>query len=69
MANKVKAFRGLIFAHFNSEAEFARELGWSRQRLSKMSNGKLQPDLKDIDALSKALQTPPEKLMYIFLEQ
>ena len=69
MSAKVKALRGLIFSKFDSEAEFAQSIGWPRQRLSKISNGKKQPTLHEIDAMSKGLNIQPDQLMGIFLTQ
>ena len=67
MSVKNKAFRGLIYSVFNNEAEFARTLNWSRQRLNKISNGTKQPDLQEVDEMAKHLQIQPEHLIQIFL--
>lgn len=68
MAAKVRAFRGLIYANFDSEAEFARKLNWPRQKVHKISNGVKQPDLQEIDEMSKTLDVPPNELLQIFLD-
>ena len=47
--------RGKIYSKFNSEAEMARELGWTRQRLSKITNGHRVPTLFEVDDLANAL--------------
>lgn len=67
MAKRVKEFRGLIYSKFNSEAEFARALGWQRQAVNKLSNGNKQPNLIEIDAMAKVLQVSEIDLMHIFL--
>ena len=51
--NKVK---GEVYAKFKNIAELAKELGWSRQKLSLIVNGKREPNLSDIQALLQALQ-------------
>lgn len=67
MAQKVREFRGLIYSKFDSESELARHLNWPRQKLNKITNGVRQPDLQEIDALSKPLGVTPNQLMQIFL--
>ena len=64
---KIKAFRGLIYSNYDSEAALARELGWTRQKVNKISNGVKVPNLQEVDALSKALKTNPNDLVQIFL--
>ena len=46
---------GKIHSKFKSEAEFARELGWSRQRLSRITNGYKVPTLFEIDYMATVL--------------
>lgn len=67
MSNKVRAFRGLIYSKFDSESAFARAIGWSRQTVNKLSNGKRQPNLGEIEALAKALDVSEMDLIHIFL--
>ena len=47
--------KGRIHSKYNSEAEFAKAIGWSRQRLSKITNGHKIPTLFEVDALATAL--------------
>lgn len=47
--------RGKIYSKFNSEAEMARELGWTRQRLSKITNGHKVPTIFEIDEMASVL--------------
>lgn len=63
--NKVK---GEVYAKFKNIAELAKELGWSRQKLSLIVNGKREPNLSDIQAMSNALNIDAEKLASFFLE-
>lgn len=47
--------KGRIHSKFNSEAEFAKAIGWTRQRLSKITNGHRIPTLLEVDILATAL--------------
>ena len=47
--------KGRIHSKYNSEAEFAKAIGWTRQRLSKITNGHKVPSLYDVDLLATAL--------------
>ena len=67
MAGKVRELRALIYGAFASEAECARAMGWARQRLSRITNGRKEPDVTELNALSKALGTSVENLAQIFL--
>ena len=46
--------KGRIHSKYNSEAEFAKAIGWTRQRLSKITNGHKVPSLYDVDLLATA---------------
>lgn len=60
-------FSGKIHARFDSESAFARHLGWSRQRMWKISHEMKVPDLFELDAMSKALGCSISDLAHIFL--
>ncbi len=47
--------KGRIHSKYNSEAEFAEAIGWSRQRLSKITNGHKIPTILEVDFLANAL--------------
>lgn len=66
---KVMGFRGLIYTYYANEAEFAAELGWSRQRLNKISNGQRDPDLNDIALFAEKLNLSVGEMAQIFLNQ
>lgn len=59
--------RGMIYSHFRTEAECARRLGWTRQKLNYITNGKRLPDIRDVNVLAKALDVEVGKLINIFL--
>ena len=64
MGGKILKLRGLIYGKFETEAALAQQLGWTRQRLSKITNGKKVPSIyeaKEIaDALSEDIETVAE---------
>lgn len=63
--NKVK---GEVYAKFKNIAELAKVLGWSRQKLSLIVNGKREPNLSDIQTMANVLNIDAEKLASFFLE-
>jgi len=67
MSRKVRELRSLIFAKFDTEAEFAKEINWSRQKLNKITNGQREPDINDLNDLSKGLGISVGELAHIFL--
>ena len=64
---KVNELRGLIYSRYDSEAQLAQELGWTRQRLNAITNGLKEPDLEEVVALAEKLHKPVEETLYIFL--
>ena len=58
---------GLIHSHYDSESQFATAMGWSRQRLNRITNGKKVPDLFDLRDMSIALPCDLMVLVNIFL--
>ncbi|MCL2140302.1 MAG: helix-turn-helix domain-containing protein [Dehalococcoidia bacterium] len=66
---KIKEFRGLVYAKYDSEAAFARDLGWQKQRLNKISNGIKEPDLLEASIMAKYLGVELDYLVSIFLRK
>ena len=64
---KVNELRGLIYSRYDSEAQLAQELGWTRQRLNAITNGLKAPDLEEVVALAEKLNKPVDETLYIFL--
>lgn len=64
---KVRELCGLIHARYDSESDFARELGWSRQRLNQLTTGNREPNLDDVAKISAALDRPLDEIAQIFL--
>lgn len=67
MTNKVKELKGLIYSKFNSESDLARRLGWTRQKLNKITNGVKEPDITELNELAKILEKPIGDMAQIFL--
>lgn len=59
--------RGMIYARFKTEADCARQLGWPKQKLNYITNGKRMPDIKDTVELANTLQVDAGSLISIFL--
>ena len=65
--SKIKELRGLIYSHFNSEAALATELGWSRQKLNRITNAEKEPTVRELNLLAGVLNVGVEELAQIFL--
>ena len=65
---KVRDLCGLIHARYDSESDFAKDLGWSRQRLNMITTGRREPDLEDVAQMSALLNRPLDEIAYIFLK-
>ena len=66
---RIKELDSLIHAKYDREAGLARDLGWSRQRLNKITNGGKEPDLEEVRVLARQLERPFEEIAFIFLNQ
>ena len=55
MSKKVKELRGIIYSKFDSEADMAKAMGWTRQRLSKITNGLKEPDVNELNDMANPL--------------
>ena len=64
---KVRELCGLIYSEYDSESDFAKALGWPRQKLNKITTGKKEPDLDEVAQLSVCLNRPLEAIAQIFL--
>lgn len=63
------ALSGMIHAKFKSESAMARAMGWSKQRLSKITCGRRTPTLGDLDEMATILERPIMDLVQIFLPE
>ncbi|MGE1062983.1 helix-turn-helix transcriptional regulator [Megasphaera paucivorans] len=69
MSKKIKELTDIIYDKFHTEAACAEMLGWSRQRLNKITNGKKIPDVSELNSLSNVLDTSVGSLAIIFLQK
>ena len=60
---------GLIYSKYEKECQLADELGWPRQRLNKIVNGRKEPDLEEVAALAGKLDMTVGDLVCLFLRQ
>ncbi len=67
MNTPVNELRGIIYSRFKSEADCARNLGWSKQKLNKITNGRQMPDITELNRMSVVLETDVGTLLKIFL--
>ncbi len=59
--------RDLVLEKFKSEAAFARHLGWSRQRLNKITNLHKSPTVQEINEIAIGLGKSASEVYLIFL--
>lgn len=64
---KIRELRGLIYSLYDTEAELAREIGWTRQKINQISNGYREPDINDLNILAHALGKSVGDIAEIFL--
>lgn len=60
--------KGAVYARYKDIADLANTLGWSRQKLSPIVNGKKEPSLSDVQEMAKALEMDVTLLTSFFLE-
>jgi len=63
----IMELRGLIYSKFKNEARMADALGWSRQRLNKITTGKKIPDLFEVRDIANILGVEFMVVANIFL--
>ena len=69
MVRKVMELNSLIHGQFASQAEFARHIGWNKQRLNVIINGKKQLTLNEVQTIAEGLNVPFIMVANIFLNQ
>ena len=65
---KILALSGLIHSKFHTESKMADAMGYSRQRLNKITNGDKEPDLEEVRDIANALDEPFMTVAQIFLD-
>lgn len=67
MTEARKEFRSIIYGKFDTEKQCAEAMGWPRQRLNKIANGKKEPSVSEVVAIARAVDKPVEQMADIFL--
>ncbi len=67
MSMPVNELRSMISTRFQSEAEFARAMGWSKQKMNKITTGKQLPDISELNKMSEMLDVGAPVLLRVFL--
>ena len=67
MSIQNNGLRGMICSKYRTEAACAREMGWSKQRLNKITNGKKIPDVTELNCIAVALGCDAGDLLQFFL--
>ena len=63
------ALKGLIYGKYGKEVNLTKALGWSKQRLNRITTGRSMPNVEELNALAVALDTSVERMVHIFLPQ
>lgn len=58
-----------IIRKFNTQAELAKELGWTENKMSKMMQGKYIPDLNEVISIADKLSLESGRFLEIFLDK
>lgn len=66
---KVRELTSLIHGQFDSEAEFARSIGWDRRKLNKITTGAREPNLQESAIIAEALGVSIDFVADIFLRR
>lgn len=61
--------RGIIHTRFRSEAEFARAVGWSRQKMNKITTGKQLPNIMELNKMAEMLDVSIHNFLKAFLPE
>lgn len=61
-----KVLRGIIYSKYSSAAEFARALGWNKQKLSLIMTGQREPSVSDVNSIAKGLNHSVDSITKIF---
>lgn len=66
---KIRPLSSLIHGVYDSEAAFARELGWNKQRLNKITTGQKEPDIVEAAEIAQKLGVSLDLIADIFLNE
>lgn len=60
--------RGIVYSRYRSESEMAKQMGWPKQRLNKITTGLKEPTVQELNELAIALGVDIGFLAKIFLQ-
>lgn len=60
---------GMIHAKYPNESAMAKEMGWTRQKLNKITTGRKMPDLQETKEIASALDKSLSDVAEVFLKQ
>ena len=62
-----RELKKMIYGKFDSEKDCADAMGWPKQRLNKITNGKKEPSVSEVVKFARAVEEPVEIVANIFL--
>ena len=62
-----RKLRGAIYSRHKSIAAFARDIGWTRQKLHNIVNGQYLPNTEEVKTIRKGLNLTRDEATAIFL--
>lgn len=66
---KIFELSSLIHGQFKSESDFAKHIGWKKQRLNRIVLGDQKPLLNDIEQIANGLNVPFMLVANFFLNK
>lgn len=67
MQINIKELRSKIFGEYRTQKEFSKAVNWSPNKVSRILNSEIVPDLEDCSTLIKIFNLSPEEYFSIFL--
>ena len=67
MTEGKRKLKSLIYEKYDTEKECAESMGWQKQRLNKIVNGKKEPSVSEAVAFAAAIEQPVVVVINIFL--
>jgi len=68
MDSKIYELRSIIYGKFDSQTKLADALGWSKQRISKISSGKKEPSIREAHRIAEVLEMDIATVVEIFVQ-
>lgn len=62
----IRALRGAVAERFKTQSAFAKALGWSDNKVSRLMTGKHSPDMEEISKITRVLDLSKERYIDIF---